>query len=161
MTKACTRRGQTAGGVLPRSLSQGTPDMFNLPPPPPGRWIYHILTTIASRVTCYWVTSLQYNDIIISLPGCYCFCYCLHPPHLSLSTFSSVGVSPLGKRGSPTIGPPPRLTGDTSPPSDRVGGSKRLLERPGRLETGEREQLKGYVLEFFPVERKSVGAFIQ
>lgn len=52
-----------------------------------------------------------------------------HLPHLSRSKFSSVGVS-LGETGSPVVSPPPSPTGDTSPPSDILGGSKRLVGRP-------------------------------
>ena len=42
--------------------------------------------------------------------------------------FSSVVVS-QGEKGSP-VERPPRLIGDTSPPSLEGGGSKRLLGRP-------------------------------
>lgn len=80
----------------------------------------------------------------------------LLPPHLSFSRFSSVVVS-LGERGSPTVTPPPSPTGDTSPPSDRVGGSKRLLERSGKLGKGARDEMYCN----FSAETSLVGAFMQ
>lgn len=38
--------------------------------------------------------------------------------------------------GSPMVSPPINTEGEISPPSDRLGGSKRLLGSPKRLEKG-------------------------
>ncbi len=50
------------------------------------------------------------------------------------------------------IGPPPSPTGETSPPSDMVGGSRRLLERPGAEKEMGVKGLRVYVLQFVSAE---------
>lgn len=68
-----------------------------------------------------------------------------------------MGVS-LGETGSRVVSPPPSPTGDTSPPSDTLGGSKRLVERPeifGRRGEGRREMLHNQTVT---TEQESCGS---
>lgn len=86
-----------------------------------------------SQRSLYWTTLIQ-SDLkwlLSKFPHRSKLVHCTlhHLPHLSRSRFSSVGVS-LGETGSPMVSPPPSPTGDTSPPSDTLGGSKRLVDRP-------------------------------
>lgn len=57
MTKACTQQGQTAGGVLPRSLSRGGSDTFHSP----------LFLLLVGSIVFTWTPPIQSNCIFISI----------------------------------------------------------------------------------------------
>lgn len=139
MTKACMKRGQTDG----RTNSQGS--FTTLPQLQQVRCLslaapIHSFSSLFNwhlkpELNVFATRGYKYLTACVSL-----FAHRRHP-HLSLSRLSSNVVS-LGERGSPTVSPLISTIGETSPASERLGGSKRLLTGPARSDSEEGEKLK-------------------